>query len=515
MALTELTATELLAELRQGSATAVDVTSAYLDRIQRFDARLGAFLRVNRDDALAQAESVDRRRSAGQSIGPLGGLPVAIKDVLCTKDEPTTCGSRMLQDFRPPYDATVVARLKQADAVLIGKTNLDEFAMGSTTENSALGTTRNPWDTDCVPGGSSGGAACCVAADLAPLSIGTDTGGSIRQPAAFCGVLGLKPTYGRVSRYGLVAFASSLDQIGPLARNAADAALLLEVIAGHDERDSTSANVPISNYATTVREPLAGLRLGVVQDHLVEGVDQDVATAVRAAIDVYRSLGATLVDVSLPHARYGIATYYIIAPCEASSNLARYDGVHYGYRTDEQAMQAELQAERKAQATDDDAVLDQLDSPLVRMYRQTRAEGFGLEAKRRIMLGTFALSQGYYDAYYLKALKVRRLIRSDYDQAFANVDLIIGPVTPTPAYKIGDKVNDPLAMYLGDLFTVSANLAGIAALSVPCGFTANGLPAGLHLQAPPLHEDKLLRAAHMFQQATDWHKQRPELDESE
>ena len=515
MALTELTATELLAELRQGSATAVDVTSAYLDRIQRFDARLGAFLRVNRDDALAQAESVDRRRSAGQSIGPLGGLPVAIKDVLCTKDEPTTCGSRMLQDFRPPYDATVVARLKQADAVLIGKTNLDEFAMGSTTENSALGTTRNPWDTDCVPGGSSGGAACCVAADLAPLSIGTDTGGSIRQPAAFCGVLGLKPTYGRVSRYGLVAFASSLDQIGPLARNAADAALLLEVIAGHDERDSTSANVPISNYATTVREPLAGLRLGVVQDHLVEGVDQDVATAVRAAIDVYRSLGATLVDVSLPHARYGIATYYIIAPCEASSNLARYDGVHYGYRTDEQAMQAELQAERKAQATDDDAVLDQLDSPLVRMYRQTRAEGFGLEAKRRIMLGTFALSQGYYDAYYLKALKVRRLIRSDYDQAFANVDLIIGPVTPTPAYKIGDKVNDPLAMYLGDLFTVSANLAGIAALSVPCGFTANGLPAGLHLQAPPLHEDKLLRAAHMFQQVTDWHKQRPELDESE
>lgn len=515
MALTELTATELLAELRQGSATAVDVTSAYLDRIQRFDARLGAFLRVNRDDALAQAESVDRRRSAGQSIGPLGGLPVAIKDVLCTKDEPTTCGSRMLQDFRPPYDATVVARLKQADAVLIGKTNLDEFAMGSTTENSALGTTRNPWDTDCVPGGSSGGAACCVAADLAPLSIGTDTGGSIRQPAAFCGVLGLKPTYGRVSRYGLVAFASSLDQIGPLARNAADAALLLEVIAGHDERDSTSANVPISNYATTVREPLAGLRLGVVQDHLVEGVDQDVATAVRAAIDVYRSLGATLVDVSLPHARYGIATYYIIAPCEASSNLARYDGVHYGYRTDEQAMQAELQAERKAQATDDDAVLDQLDSPLVRMYRQTRAEGFGLEAKRRIMLGTFALSQGYYDAYYLKALKVRRLIRADYDQAFANVDLIIGPVTPTPAYKIGDKVNDPLAMYLGDLFTVSANLAGIAALSVPCGFTADGLPAGLHLQAPPLHEDKLLRAAHMFQQATDWHKQRPELAESE
>ena len=515
MALTELTATELLAELRQGSATAVDVTSAYLDRIQRFDARLGAFLRVNRDDALAQAESIDRRRSAGQSIGPLGGLPVAIKDVLCTKDEPTTCGSRMLQDFRPPYDATVVARLKQADAVLIGKTNLDEFAMGSTTENSALGTTRNPWDTDCVPGGSSGGAACCVAADLAPLSIGTDTGGSIRQPAAFCGVLGLKPTYGRVSRYGLVAFASSLDQIGPLARNAADAALLLEVIAGHDERDSTSANVPISNYATTVREPLAGLRLGVVQEHLVEGVDQDVATAVRAAIDVYRSLGATLVDVSLPHARYGIATYYIIAPCEASSNLARYDGVHYGYRTDEQAMQAELQAERKAQATDDDAVLDQLDSPLVRMYRQTRAEGFGLEAKRRIMLGTFALSQGYYDAYYLKALKVRRLIRSDYDQAFANVDLIIGPVTPTPAYKIGDKVNDPLAMYLGDLFTVSANLAGIAALSIPCGFTANGLPVGLHLQAPPLHEDKLLRAAHMFQQATDWHKQRPELDESE
>ena len=469
-------------------------------------------MRVEPELALRQAEQIDRRRKSGAKLGPLAGLPVAVKDVLCSAGELTTCASRMLENFRPPYDSTVVAKLKAADAVLIGRTNMDEFAMGGTTENSALGVTRNPWNTDCIPGGSSGGAAACVAADLVPLSIGTDTGGSIRQPAAFCGVVGMKPTYGRVSRYGLVAFASSLDQVGPVARTAADTALLLEVIAGHDPSDSTSADVDVPPYSQQIADPIEGLRIGVPREYFGEGLDEEVEAAVREALRTYQSLGATVHEVSLPHSRYSIATYYIIAPCEASSNLARYDGVHYGYRTNEKQLLADLETERRElSAQGKERELAELDSPLVRLYRKTRAEGFGPEVKRRIMLGTYALSSGYYDAYYLKALKVRRLIRRDFDEAFSDVDLILGPVTPTAAYRIGEKVDDPLAMYLGDLFTVSANLAGITAISLPCGLSSSGMPLGVQLQAPPFEESRLLRAAHMFQQATDWHERRPDL----
>ena len=509
MSLLHHSATALLDLLKGKQITSVEVVEAHLAQIDWHDGEVHAFLRVSRQRALDQAAAIDARRKRGQSVGVLAGLPVAVKDLLCDRDELCTCGSRMLEAFRPPYDATVVARLKAADAVLIGRTNMDEFAMGGSGENSAYGPTRNPWDLARIPGGSSSGAAACVAAAMAPLSIGSDTGGSIRQPAGLCGVTGLKPTYGRVSRYGLVAFASSLDQLGPLAGSAEEAALLLEVIAGHDPRDATSIDAPVPRYTELVRQPLAGLRLGVVREHFGEGLDPEVSAAVEAAIDVYRSLGATIRDVSLPHGRYGIATYYIIAPSEASSNLARYDGAHYGYRTDEASMMAELAAEQQqARAAGDEKKLEQLDSPLVRMYRRSRAEGFGPEVKRRIMLGTYTLSAGYYDAYYLKALKVRRLIAQDYDAAFGQCDLIIGPVAPTPAFKIGEKSDDPLAMYLVDLYTVGANLAGIPGISIPCGRSKEGLPIGLQLQGPALAEDRLLRAAHMYQQATDWHTKR-------
>jgi aspartyl-tRNA(Asn)/glutamyl-tRNA(Gln) amidotransferase subunit A len=511
MSLIYSTATEQLEMLAAGETTSVELTRAYLDQIRAWNDQIHAFLQVKEDTALAQAEAVDQRRRSGEPVGGLAGLPVAVKDVICTQGDPTTCASRMLETWIPPYDATVICRLKQAGAVLIGKTNMDEFAMGSSTENSFFGPTRNPWSTDRVPGGSSGGAAACVAASMAPLSVGSDTGGSIRQPASFCGVVGMKPTYGRVSRYGLVAFASSLDQIGPLAPSVEDAALLLEVLAGHDPLDSTSANLPVPAYTKTVRQPLEDLTVGVVREHFGEGLNDQVETAIREAVKVYESLGARVREVSLPHSKYAIATYYIIAPSEASSNLARYDGVHYGYRTDEKEMLAELQDERRQlEAQGDQEAIDDLDTPLIRMYRRTRAEGFGAEVKRRIMLGTYALSAGYYDAYYLKALKVRRLIRNDFDQAFREVDVIAGPVAPTAAYPIGDKADDPLAMYLGDLYTVSANLAGIPGVSIPCGFTAEGLPVGLQLQGPPMQEERLLRAAYMFQNATAWHARKPE-----
>jgi aspartyl-tRNA(Asn)/glutamyl-tRNA(Gln) amidotransferase subunit A len=510
MSLIDLTATELLARLNSGAVTSVEVTKAFLDQIQRHDPKVGAFLRVDAETALARAADVDARRRQGQPLGRLAGLPVAVKDVLATQGELTTCASRMLSNFRPPYDATVVSRLNAADAVLIGKTNMDEFAMGGSTENSAFQLTRNPWDTERIPGGSSGGAAAAVAASMTPLSIGSDTGGSIRQPAGLCGVTGMKPTYGRVSRYGLVAFASSLDQVGPLAWTAEDAALLLEVIAGHDPKDSTSIDRPVPSYTASIRQPLASVRIGIVREHFGAGLSTEVEQAVREAIRVYESLGATVKELSLPHSKYAIATYYIIAPSEASSNLARYDGVHFGYRTDEKAMQAELEAQRKTlQQSGNRAALADLDNPLIRMYRRCRAEGFGAEVKRRIMLGTYALSAGYYDAYYLKALKVRRLIRQDFDRAFEEVDLIAGPVAPTPAFKLGEKIDDPLAMYLFDLYTVSTNLAGIAGISIPCGLSSEGLPIGLHLQAPPFEEERLLRGAQMFQEATDWHRRRP------
>lgn len=512
MSLINRTAASLLAGLKSGELTSVQITEAFLKQIELHDPAVRAFLRVERDAVLGQADAIDQRRKRKEPLGPLAGLPVAVKDVLCTRDEPTTCASRMLENFRPPYDATVISRLKDADAVLLGKTNMDEFAMGGSTENSAFAQTRNPWDLTRIPGGSSGGAAACVAASMAPLSVGSDTGGSIRQPAGLCGVTGLKPTYGRVSRYGLVAFASSLDQIGPLAHTAEDAALLLQTLAGHDPRDSTSVDRPVPRYTDTVRQPLAGLRIGLVREYFGEGLDREVEQSVREAVRVYQSLGATVQDVSLPHSKFAVATYYIIAPCEASSNLARYDGVHYGYRTDERPMLGGLEAERvKLQSARNAAALEDLDNALVRMYRQTRAEGFGAEVKRRIMLGTYALSAGYYDAYYLKALKVRRLIRQDFDRAFEEVDLIAGPVTPTPAFRLGERVNDPLSMYLYDLYTVSTNLAGIAGVSIPCGLSSGGLPIGLQLQAPPFEEERLLRAAHMFQQQTDWHERRPSL----
>jgi len=510
MSLVHFTAAELLARLDRGETTSVEITSAFLGQIEQHDGQVRAFLRVDREAALARAEEIDGKRKRGAPLGCLAGLPVAVKDVLCTQGEPTTCGSRILEDFRPPFDATVIAKLKAADAVLIGKTNMDEFAMGGSTENSAYQITCNPWDLARIPGGSSGGSAACVAARMAPLAVGSDTGGSIRQPAGLCGVTGMKPTYGRVSRYGLVAFASSLDQVGPVAQTAEDAALLLEVLAGHDPRDSTSIDRPVPRYRETVRQPLSGLRIGLVPEHFGEGLDAEVEATVREAVRVYQSLGATVREVSLPHSKYAVATYYIIAPCEASSNLARYDGVHYGYRTDERAMAAELEQQRKElQRAGDEVALAALDNALIRMYRRTRAEGFGPEVKRRIMLGTYALSAGYYDAYYLKALKVRRLIRQDFDRAFEQVDLIAGPVAPAPAFKIGDKIDDPLAMYLFDLYTVSTNLAGIGGISIPCGFSSQGLPIGLHLQAPPFEEERLLRGAHMFQQATEWHKRRP------
>ncbi len=511
MSLVRHSATELLAQLNAGDLSSVELTQAYLDQIKSHDGEVKAFLRVDQSAALERAADIDKRRREKKPLGRLAGLPVAIKDLLCTQGEVTTCGSRMLENFKPPYDATVIANLKAADAVLIGKTNMDEFAMGGSTENSAYQKTANPWDLERTPGGSSGGAAACVAAGMAPLSVGSDTGGSIRQPAGLCGVTGLKPTYGRVSRYGLVAFASSLDQIGPLARTAEDAALLLEVLAGHDPLDSTSVNMPVPMYSETVKQPLKGLRLGLVREHFGEGLEPEVEQAVREAVEVYKSLGATIKDVSLPHGKYGVATYYIIAPCEASSNLARYEGVHYGHRTDEKKMVAALAEERnKLVAAGKQAEADAVDNPLVRLYRQSRAEGFGAEVKRRIMLGTYALSAGYYDAYYLKALKVRRLIRQDYDAAFGEVDLIIGPVTTAPAFKLGEKVDDPLAMYLVDLYTVSANLAGIGGIALPCG-TSRGLPVGLQLQAPPFEEERLLRAAHMYQQVTDWHQRYPAM----
>jgi aspartyl-tRNA(Asn)/glutamyl-tRNA(Gln) amidotransferase subunit A len=511
MSLTNHSATDLIRDLTARKVSSVELVNAYAEQICARDGEIKAFLHLDIDAALAQAKEIDTRRAAGKPVGKLGGLPIAIKDILCTKGVKTTCASKILQNFVPPYDATVVEKLKAADAVLIGKTNMDEFAMGGSTENSAYFKTTNPWDVTRVPGGSSGGAAACLAAGMAPLSIGTDTGGSIRQPAAFCGVSGLKPTYGRVSRYGLVAFASSLDQIGPLGHTAEDCAILLEAIAGHDARDSTSADLPVPEYSKSLNQPLQGLKLGLVREHFGPGLDSEIEAAVREAVKVYESLGATVKDVSLPHSKYGIATYYIIAPSEASSNLARYDGVHYGYRTDEKQMLEELLAEQKQAEAGGDKKLADLDTPLIRLYRKTRAEGFGPEVKRRIMLGTYTLSAGYYDAYYVKALKVRRLIRGDYDQAFTEVDFVVGPTTPNPAFRLGEKTDDPLSMYLEDLYTVPTNLAGIGGMSIPCGLTKGGLPIGLQLQCRAFDEERLLQAAAMYQRATDWHTKRPTL----
>jgi aspartyl-tRNA(Asn)/glutamyl-tRNA(Gln) amidotransferase subunit A len=480
----ERTATDLLGLLARGEVTSEALTQQFLDAIRRREPHVKAFLLVDEQGALEEARGVDARRLRGEQLGLLAGIPIAIKDVLCTRGQRTTCGSKVLETFVPPYDAHVIERLRGADAVLLGKTNLDEFAMGSSTENSAYQVTRNPWDPERIPGGSSGGSAAAVAACEAPLALGTDTGGSIRQPASLCGIVGLKPSYGRVSRFGLVAFASSLDQVGPLAHSVTDAALLLQVIAGHDARDSTSVDRAVPAYSETVDEPVPPLTIGVAREYFGAGLDAEVEQAVRAALKVYEGLGAKIIDVSLPHSSSAVATYYVVATAEASSNLARYDGVHYGHRCAKPGN-------------------------LIEMYKRSRGEGFGAEVKRRVMLGTYALSSGYKDAYYLKALKVRRLIRDDFDRAFGQCDVVMGPTAPTPAFKIGERSSDPLAMYLSDIYTISCNLAGLPGVSIPCGFTKAGLPIGLQIVGAPFEEEKLLRVARMHEQATDWHTRRP------
>jgi aspartyl-tRNA(Asn)/glutamyl-tRNA(Gln) amidotransferase subunit A len=485
MDLHALTIHELCALLDKREVSAREVTEAFYGRIDAVDDRVHAYLTLTRDLAFEQADRADRRRQAGER-GPLLGVPLAIKDVICTKGVRTTCGSKILQNFVPPYDATVMERLNAAGAILLGKANMDEFAMGSSTEHSAYGITRNPWDLHTIPGGSSGGSAAAVAADECAAALGTDTGGSIRQPAACCGIVGLKPTYGRVSRYGLVAFASSLDQIGPMTKDVRDAALLLHVIAGNDVRDSTSADLALPDFTRALNEPAKGLRIGIPREYFVEGSDAEVERAVREAIKVLEGLGAVTADISLPHTEYGVAVYYILASSEASSNLARYDGIKYGYRVPEW-------------------------SNLRDMYMRTRDEGFGAEVKRRIMLGTYALSAGYYDAYYKKSQQVRTLLLQDFEAAFRQVDVVIAPTAPTPAFKIGEKTDDPLQMYLSDIFTVPVNLAGIPGISLPCGFSSAGLPIGLQIIGKPFDEETILRVAYAFEQQTDYHRRKPPL----
>jgi aspartyl-tRNA(Asn)/glutamyl-tRNA(Gln) amidotransferase subunit A len=481
--LADRTAWDLLALYRRGEASPTEVVRAVLDRIHSVDGRVHAYLHVDPEAALRDAARWDPL--AGRpDAPPLAGIPIAIKDNICTRGWPTTAGSRILEGYRPPYDATVVTRLREAGAIILGKTNCDEFAMGSSTENSAFGPTRNPWDLDRVPGGSSGGSAAAVAAGEAVLSLGSDTGGSIREPAAFCGVVGLKPTYGRVSRYGLIAFASSLDQIGPFARTVRDSALALGVIAGRDPADSTSADLAVPAFAEGLTGELRGLRLGIVKEFLAEGGDPGVVAAVRSAIETLRGLGAECEEVSLPHAPYALPAYYLVAPAEASSNLARYAGVHYGLRVE----------------ADD----------LYTLYSRTRREGFGPEVKRRIMLGTYALSAGYYDAFYLRAQRVRTLIRQDFDRAFTRCDVLVGPVAPSAAFRLGERLDDPLQMYLSDVYTVPINLAGVPGISVPCGFV-DGMPVGLQIIARPFEEAAMLNAAYAFEQATPFHMVRPPI----
>ena len=463
--------------------SAEEIAREYLERLTQLEPQLKSFITVTEELALQQARAVDARIRAGEEIGPLAGIPLAVKDNLCTQGIRTTCASRMLEGFIPPYESTVTARLAAAGMVTVGKTNLDEFAMGSSTENSAFQRTANPWDLTRVPGGSSGGSAAAVAADQAVVALGSDTGGSIRQPAAFCGVVGLKPTYGLVSRYGLVAFASSLDQVGPFGRTVEDVALLLQGIAGHDPMDSTSLKVDIPDYSQALIPDIKGFKIGVIRDLLGEGCGEETRAAVQAAIQHLQELGAEILEIDCPSFRYGLATYYIIAPSEASANLARYDGVKYGLR-------------------------EPADS-LLAMYGKTRAHGFGPEVKRRIMIGTYALSSGYYDAYYLKAQKVRTLIKQDFLKAFEKVDVLVSPTTPTPAFKLGER-EDPLSMYLCDLMTIPVNLAGLPGLSLPCGF-ADGLPIGLQIVGNALQESKVLRVAYAYEQSTDWHKRRPPL----
>jgi aspartyl-tRNA(Asn)/glutamyl-tRNA(Gln) amidotransferase subunit A len=466
----------------------VTATETVFKAIEKYDPVLGAYISTFKKEALARAQKIDDKIAAGQEVGQLAGVPVAVKDNMCTTFGATTCASKILENFHSPYNATVVEKLLAADAVIIGKTNLDEFAMGSSTENSGLKQTVNPWDTSRVPGGSSGGSAAAVAGRLCFAALGSDTGGSIRQPASFCGVVGLKPTYGRVSRFGLVAFGSSLDQIGPLTQTVTDSALMMNVIAGHDPADSTSVddtNAPVCDYLEKLDEPIEKLKIAIVPQFNA-GADEQVQKSIADAIDVYKKLGAEIIEINMSHLDYAIAAYYIIATAEASSNLARYDGVHYGHRTENP-------------------------KDYIEVYSKSRAEAFGKEVKRRIMLGTYALSSGYYDAYYLKALKVRNLIRGDFVNAFERCDCIIMPVSPTTAFKIGEKIDDPLTMYLSDIYTIAANLAGIPAISIPCGFDDNNLPVGLQILAPAFAEDRLLRTARMYEKETNWHTKTPPI----
>jgi aspartyl-tRNA(Asn)/glutamyl-tRNA(Gln) amidotransferase subunit A len=484
----DLSAKDLRDRIAAGQINSVETTKAVFERIQKFEPTIGTYIGTFPDRALETAADIDRRVAAGEPVGQLAGVPVAVKDNMCTTFGATTCASKILGNFHAPYNATVVEKLLSADAVIVGKTNMDEFAMGSSTENSGLKQTVNPWDITRVPGGSSGGSAAAVAGRLCFAALGSDTGGSIRQPASFCGVVGLKPTYGRISRYGLVAYGSSLDQIGPITQTVSDSALMMNVIAGHDPADSTSideAVAPIYDYLEKLDEPVEKLKIAVVPE-FVAGADEQVQKALNQSIDVYKKLGAEIIEIDMPHLDYAIAAYYVIATAEASSNLARYDGVHYGHRTENP-------------------------QDYVEVYSKSRAEAFGKEVKRRIMLGTYALSSGYYDAYYLKALKVRNLIRGDFTGAFEKCDCIMMPVSPTSAFKIGEKINDPLQMYLSDIYTIAVNLAGIPGISIPCGFDEKGLPVGLQILAPTFGEDKLLRIARMFEKETNWHRKKPQL----
>ncbi|MBI9015834.1 MAG: Asp-tRNA(Asn)/Glu-tRNA(Gln) amidotransferase subunit GatA [Phycisphaerae bacterium] len=485
-----ITARQLRDKIAAGEIKAVDVTKEVLGQIEKHDGTIGSYLEVFANRAMAQASEIDKKIAAGEKVGSLAGVPVAVKDNMCTEWGHTSCGSKMLGNYQSPFNAHVIEKLIEADAIIIGKTNMDEFAMGSSCENSALKKTVNPWATDRVPGGSSGGSAAAVAGQLCYGSLGSDTGGSIRQPASFCGITGLKPTYGRVSRYGLVAYGSSLDQIGPFGFDVADNAMLLNVIAGHDKRDSTSVDeaiAPVPDYLANLDKPIEGLKIGVPKEFFnVDGLDKQVQEKVQAALEVYKANGAELVEVSLPNVKYAIATYYLVATAEASGNLARYDGVHYGHRT----------ANPK----------DYID-----VYNASREEGFGDEVKRRIMLGTYALSAGYYDAYYLKALKVRNLIRGDFVKAFETVDCIMCPTSPEVAFKQGAKTDDPLKMYLSDIYTIATNLAGIPGISIPCGFNDEGMPVGLQIMTGAFTEDRLFRIAQMYQNMTEFHKQLPSL----
>lgn len=481
-----LSISEAAAKLQAREISSRELTQAVLNRMSAIDDKVKAFMTITAEQALARADEMDKKIAAGEATSPLAGIPINLKDVLLTKGIRTTCSSKMLENFVPIYDATVVRKLYDEGVVLVGKVNMDEFAMGSSTENSAYFTTRNPWDLETVPGGSSGGSSASVAAGMGFASLGSDTGGSIRQPASLTNTVGLKPTYGRVSRYGLVAFASSLDQIGPFTRDVRDTAIMLKAIAGHDPLDSTSINAPVPDYTAALNpDVIKGMRLALPKEYFVDGMEPGVEQAVREAVKKYEELGAHVDEVSMPHTKYALATYYIIAPCEASANLARYDGIKYGFS--------------------DKTAKDMWDG-----YFQTRAEGFGKEVKRRIMIGTYALSSGYYDAYYLKAQKVRTLIKGDFDKVFEKFDAILSPTSPTVAFKIGEKAANPLAMYLSDVCTIPANMAGTPGVSISCGFS-NGLPVGLQILGPALGEEKLLQVAYAYEQATDWHKRRPNI----